>query len=243
LSRKGLVAALVNPLSLAVTAVGGTTFGLSGLWWILPLTAAAAGAVAAVQYRSQVEEESDLAPLYRERERALLGLVDRIAKVLDESTSTIKSCLTGMPQQLQQMRTTVRDLLRRQSRIDAFLAELPAQRAARELEQLEGALAAARTEDARAKFSNAVANKRSEMSSREDLRATSERIAAELAEIESVLENTLSRIVSLEHAHGPGLEEGGAGITHTLDEVLLTVRTLEQTLSEIQDPGGRYSRS
>lgn len=242
MSKKKLVSAVVNPLSLAVTAVGGATFGLSGLWWILPLTAAAAGAVAAVQYRSQVEE-GDFAPHYRDRERALLGLVDRIAGVLDESTATIKSCLASMPRQLQQMRTTVHDLLRRQSRIDAFLAELPAQRAARELEELEGALAAARTEAARAKFSNAVANKRSELSAREDLRATSERITAELAEIESVLENTLSRIVSLEHAHGPGLEEGGAGITHTLDEVLLAVQALEQTLSEIQDPGGRYSRS
>jgi chaperonin cofactor prefoldin len=75
------------------------------------------------------------------------------------------------------------------------------------------------------------------------LRSSSERIAAELAELQSALESSLSRIISLEHSHGAGVEQGGAGITSQLGEVLITIQALEQALSEIHDPNGRRSRS
>ena len=100
-----------------------------------------------------------------------------------------------------------------------------------------------RPEDAREKFASAIQNKRAEMESRENLRAQSERIAAELAEIESALGSTLSRIVAMEDLQEEAARESGQGISSKLGDVLATVDALEEALSEVLDPARRRART
>lgn len=74
MDAKRLIASVRSPLTLAVSAAGGATFLLSGLWWVLPLTACAAAIVSATQYRSELEGEELRGP-YASWERALLSQV------------------------------------------------------------------------------------------------------------------------------------------------------------------------
>ena len=239
---KELVSAIANPLSLAVAAVGGATFGLSGIWWLLPATAAAMGAVAASQFRFNRTAQTQLKEPYAERERELLALMDRIDQALADAHPSIRSSLPGIEQQLKAMRAKVGPLLKRQSRIDEFLLGFKPGGNAAELRRLEQSLASALTEDAREKFRSALNSKQGQIEAQNDLHATSERIAAELAELQAALENSLSRIVSLEHTHGSSLQADSAGITAQLGDVLITIQALEQALTELHDPARQRQR-
>jgi chromosome segregation ATPase len=242
-SMRGSLARVVgNPLVLALGAVGGATYGLSGSWWLLPATLLAAGLVAVTQYRAEAAEPSVLGPIYAARERELYQLMDRITAALAEGSAAIRSSLPDVPGQLQSMRAKVRDLLLRQSRIEAYLDESRPEVAAAELRRLESALAGARSEAAREQFKSALGSKRTELEAREDLRAASERIAAELAATEAALASCLSRILSLEHGHAGDLAQGGDVIGSELEQVLVTIDALEEALAEIHDPLGRRSR-
>jgi TolA-binding protein len=239
-----LLRALGNPLVLALGAVGGATYGLSGIWWVLPATLLASGLVAVAQLRPASGEPAPnpLPPAYAERERALLGLMDRIEQALAESAPAIRQSLPGVPEQIRQMRTKVRELLQRQARIEAHLQSTDPASAAAELEQLRRSHATARSEEARATFARALENKQSEIEAREDLHAVSERIAAELAATRAALESSSSRILSLEHGHGRELGSAGASIGTQLDDVLNTIGALEEALAEVHDPHGRRRR-
>ncbi|HET7541808.1 MAG TPA: hypothetical protein VFK05_18160 [Polyangiaceae bacterium] len=94
-------------------------------------------------------------------------------------------------------------------------------------------------DDARDKFLSAITNKHMELEALADLHATSERIAAELAELQAVLENSLSRILALEQAHRSGSQAEGSAVATQLGEVLVTIQALEQALSELRDPTDR----
>lgn len=236
---KKVTKAVINPLTLAVSAAGTATFALSGLWWILPLTAGVAALVSATHYRSSSADAPTLPEPYRRREQALLALVTRNLDALERSGEAIRASLSEVPFQLEAVKGKVNELLTRQSRIDHFLAEKQASRLRHELERLEEALANARTPEAREKFSQAVENQRAEIDSRDGLKASRERIAAELAEIETALSSTLTKIVALESLHDEEMRESGAGITEALGEVLDTVDALEEALSEAFDPQGR----
>jgi chromosome segregation ATPase len=242
-SKGQLARALSNPLVLALGAVGGATYAISGIWWLLPATLLASGLVAVSQSRSEEAPASALSPPYAARERGLHQLMDRITAALAESAPAIRSSLPHVPGQLEAMRGKLHDLLLRQSRIEAYLAEVQPELAAADLRRLEAALEAARTEDAREKFRSAVDSKKSELEAREDLRAASERVAAELAASEAALASSLSRILSLEHAHGGELGGDGSAIGSQLEEVLMSIGALEEALSEIHDPLGRRSRA
>ena len=238
MDARRLIQAIASPLTLAVGAAGGATFVLSGLWWVLPLTAGAAAVISATQYRAR--DDQGLAGAYAAREAALLAQVKRIEATLAASKGSIRSVLADVPKQLEEMRGKVRRLLERQARIDAFVAETHPNT---ELTQLERARAAARTEDARERFASAIQNKRAEIDSRDGLRAQSERIAAELAEIESALGSTLSRIVAMEDLQEEAARESGQGISSKLGDVLATVDALEEALSEVFDPSRRRART
>jgi chromosome segregation ATPase len=238
---KRLIASVRSPLTLAVSAAGGATFLLSGLWWVLPLTACAAAIVSATQYRGELAGE-ELRGAYASWERALLSQVARIEETLAVSRGPIRTCLEEVPKQLQDMRGKVRSLLARQARIDAFVAEVQPQDAQAALARLERLRSAAKTEDARVKYAAALQNKRAEMEAREDLRAQSERIAAELAEMESALASTLTKIVSMEDLQGEAVRESGEGISLRLGDVLATVDALEEALAQIADPRQRRAR-
>lgn len=231
---KRIVSAVLNPVSLAVGAAGSATFVLSGAWWVLPLTAAAWGAISATQAKGDVSNpaKSGLPPGYATRLHALHSLMKRIEDTLASSNDTVRACLADVPITLGEMRTKVEELLVRQSRIDAYLAEVHPQVAAAELQRLEISQQRAQTDEARAKWAAAVANKRAELDAKRELSNASDRIAAELAEIESALETTLSKIVGLEHGHAGITAEAQAGITNGLSDVLIKVSALEQALEE-----------
>lgn len=238
-NQKRFLSALLHPFSLAVGGIGGATYALSGEWWIAALTAVVMGAIIFGQLQAVPKplRIEILPPGYAERETALSALMDRIVTSVESSSATVRACLSAIPTQIDEVRTKVHSLLARQARIDTFLADPNVRLSQSDLARLERSLAAARTEAAKKKFSSALENKRRDLEAREDLRASSERIAAELAEIESALENTLSRIVSLGDAETS--PEESAGISSDLGEVLLTVQSLEQALTELQDPSTR----
>lgn len=238
---KRLFSAVLSPLTLAVGAAGTATFVLSGLWWVLPLTGVVAAVVSATQFGGKAEPVP-LPKAYKEREQALFALVVRVERQLESASDAIRGALEDVPRQLDQMRGKITHLLERQARIDAFVDEEPPRAAQREVERLEASLASARTPEAREKFAAALQNKKAELDARDGLRASSERIAAELAEIESALEGTLAKVVSMETLQGDAVREGGAGISSSLSDVLTTVGALEQALSETFDPQRRRVR-
>jgi hypothetical protein len=238
-NKQRLFSAFLHPFSLAVGAIGGATYALSGEWWVMPLTAVVMGAIVFGQLRAAPKPVriEVLPPGYAEREAALSALMDRIVSSVESSSSTVRACLSAIPTQISEVRVKAHALLARQARIDTFLADPNVRLSDSDLARLERSLGSARTEAARQKFSSALENKRRDLEAREDLRASSERIVAELAEIESALENTLSRIMSLGDAEAS--PEESAGISSDLSEVLLTVQSLEQALTELQDPNTR----
>lgn len=219
-------------MSLAVGAAGGATFALSGLWWVLPLTGVAWGVLSATQIKEQAAGAVALPEPYARRLHVLRTLIQRIASAVATGSETLRHCLGDIPITLGEMSTKIEDLLRRQSRIDSYLGEVHPQVAHAELARLESSLAAAQNHETRAKWAAAIENKRAEIAAREQLRDTSERIAAELAEMESALETTMSKIVALEHAQGDVSAELQAGIAGGLSDVLLKVTALEQALAE-----------
>jgi len=240
MDARRLISAVASPLTAAIAAAGGATWFVSGLWWILPVTAGAMAVVSATQYKSP--EPEGLQGEYAARERAIVAQVARIEGVLAEGSGAVKSSLSEVPRQLQDLRDKVRRLLDRQARIDAFVGEVPAQKARAELQQLQNAHDAARTDDARTKFANALQNRRAELESRAGLHEQSERIAAELAEIESALGSTLSKIVALQDLQGEARRAGGEGISNSLGDVLDTVDALEEALAEAFDPARSQGR-
>jgi chromosome segregation ATPase len=164
-----------------------------------------------------------------------MALLDRSHAALGSSSPVVRSSLSGVAEQLQQLRGKARRLLCQQARVDSFLAESRPEIAVAELAQLTSAHNQARTEDARRTFARALNNKQDELKSRAELRAGSERLSAELAELQSALESTISRILSLDCANRSA-EQGEADITVQLGELRITIEALEQALLEIHDP-------
>lgn len=236
---KRVMNAVLSPVSLAVGAAGGATFALSGMWWVLPLTGVAWGVLSATQIKGSGSGGADLPAPYATRLHVLRTLIGRIEKAVSTGSATLQACLGDIPVTLVESSAKVEDLLRRQARIDAYLAEVHPQVAAAELGRLEASLNAAESPATRAKWASAVENKRAEIAARAHLKDTSERLAAELAEIESALETTLSKIVSLEHAEGEATAELQAGIAGGLSDVLVKVSALEQALAETNPRASR----
>jgi len=235
---KRVVDAVLSPVSIAVGAAGGATFALSGAWWVLPLTGVAWGVLSATQLKAPGSEAALPGP-YATRLHVLRTLIGRIEKAVSTGSATLQTCLGDIPVTLVESSAKVEDLLRRQAKIDAYLAEVHPQVAAAELSRLEASLAGAESPATRAKWASAVENKRAEIAARAQLKDTSERLAAELAEIESALETTLSKIISLEHAEGEATAELQAGIAGGLSDVLVKVSALEQALAETSPRGAR----
>jgi chromosome segregation ATPase len=240
---KKLLGAVFSPLSLAVGAAGCITFALSELWWVVPLTGVAWGALSATQYRGERATATSLRAPYGTRLHALRALMKRIETTLAAANDTVRACLADVPVTLADMSTKVEDLLARQSHIDAYLAEVHPQVANAELARLEHSLGTAQSDEARAKWAAAVENKRAEITARKQLGDASERIAAELAEMESALETTLSKIVALEHGKGSISSEVQAGITGDLSDLVLRVSALEQALEETATEIGAGKRA
>ncbi len=238
---KRLFKAVLSPLTLAVGGAGVATFVVSGLGWVLPLTLGVAGVVSATQFGGK-DDEPPLPEPYLGRQRALGQRALRIEVKFAEASGGVRETLAGMPRQLEQLRAKVARLLERQARIDAFVNEESPRAMQREVERLAESLAAARTQEAREKFAAALAHRKAELESRDGLRATSERISAELAELESALAGTLTKLVSLETLQGEEVREGSAGITGALEDVLQTAGALEHALGETFDPAGRRAR-
>lgn len=242
---KRLLDAVINPLSLAVGAAGGATFALSGLWWVLPLTGVAWGVLSASQLKGEASPRArgPLPGAYATRLLVLRTLIKRIETAVGSGTETLRACLADIPVALIEMGAKVEELLHRQARLDGYLAEVHPQVAHSELARLETSLAASQSHETRTKWAAAVENKRAEIAAREQLRDTSEHIAAELAEIESALESTLSKIIALEHAEGHATAEIQAGIAGSLSDVLVKVTALEQALAETGTRVSRTSRA
>ncbi len=167
-----------------------------------------------------------------------MALFARLKLFLSESDPVVRRSLPGVAEQLRSLRGRARSLLRRQARIDDFLAGSRGELATAELARLSTLQEGARTADARQKFAEALGNKQSELKTQEDLRADSERIAAELAALQSALESSLSRVISLEHAQSSAVE-GEQELALELGELLLTLEALEQALLEVRDPNLR----
>ncbi len=227
----------MNPISLAVGAVGGATFAMSGAWWVLPLTGVAWGVLSATQLKGQgaPPPKSNLPTPYALRFMSLQAMAKRIEDTLASSDATIRSCLADVPPSLAEMLTKVEALLARQARIEAYLGEVHPQVAAAELARLEASHASAASEDAKRSWATAIENKRAELDARGALHGASDRIAAELAAIEAALGTTLSKIVSLEQ--GGVSAEAQAGITGDVSDVLIKVSALEQALDETSGAG------
>lgn len=234
-NRRRIAQALLHPFSLAIAAIGGATYALSGELWVVALAAVLMGGISIGQLRVKppAVRVEELPPLYAERHARLSQLVARVASAIQDSSATVRECLSSVPDQVAEVGSKAHGLLAQQARIDAFLADPGVHLEPIDLRQLEHSLTGARTEAAREKFAAALANKRRDLEARERLRASSERIAAELAEIESALQNALSTVVSLDGAEAPA---GSAAVSNALRDVLITVESLQQALTAMQDP-------
>lgn len=227
----------LNPLALMVLAAGCATSAITETWWLLPMAVAGYGIVTLNTWlgrnKATPPEPELVLPAGSKYARSideLTSLQHRITRALEICPEYARKQLEAAPERIAELIAKSRKLANLLLRLDIYIKRTEEKKVRKEVDRIKRKMEGKTAKDVLERYEKALANKTQELEGIQKIKTNRERVEVELMNIKYALENTLSKVVNIQSADGELLPSASQEVTPILDEVLLEVESLEQTV-------------
>ena len=198
-------------------SLGNRSSSFGGLTMRTPTTAPAAGAP----------------PPLDPRDARVDGICDKILAELRVAPEVVKEIFRRPEETIASLRTTCRDLTRRERDVRKFLSPEEDLRLAREHDALRKRVETESDEVAKLRLSSALAALEQQRDQRQELARSAARFDAEHTRISYTLESLYTQIVRMRSADSASVDVAGAGLRRSLDMLSQEVNALADALEKV----------
>jgi hypothetical protein len=198
-------------------SLGNRSSSFGGVTMRTPTTAPAAGAPAQMD----------------PRDARVDGICDKILAELRVAPGVVKEIFRKPEETIAALRTTCRDLTRRERDVRKFLSPEEDLRLSREHDALRKRVDTESDEVAKLRLSSALAALEQQRDQRQDLARSAGRFDAEHTRISYTLESLYTQIVRMRSADSSSVDVAGAGLRRSLDMLSEEVNALADALEKV----------
>jgi hypothetical protein len=198
-------------------SLGTRSSSFGGVTMRTPTTAPAAGAP----------------PQMDPRDARVDGICDKILAELRVAPEVVKEIFRKPEETIAALRTTCRDLTRRERDVRKFLSPEEDLRLSREHDALRKRVETEADEVAKLRLSSALAALEQQRDQRQDLARSAARFDAEHTRISYTLESLYTQIVRMRSADSASVDVAGAGLRRSLDMLCQEVNALADALEKV----------
>ncbi|MFL5312977.1 MAG: hypothetical protein ACJ79H_21290 [Myxococcales bacterium] len=198
-------------------SLGNRSSSFGGVTMRAPATAPAAGAP----------------PQMDPRDARVDGICDKILAELRVAPEVVKEIFRKPEETIAALRTTCRDLTRRERDVRKFLSAEEDLRLSREHDALRKRVESESDEVAKLRLSSALAALEQQRDQRQDLARSAARFDAEHTRISYTLESLYTQIVRMRSADSASVDVAGAGLRRSLDMLSQEVNALADALEKV----------
>jgi hypothetical protein len=198
-------------------SLGNRTSSFGGVTMRTPSTAPAAGAP----------------PQMDPRDARVDGICDKILAELRVAPEIVKEIFRKPEETIAALRTTCRDLTRRERDVRKFLSPEEDLRLSREHDALRKRVETESDEVAKLRLSSALAALEQQRDQRQELARSAARFDAEHTRISYTLESLYTQIVRMRSADSSSVDVAGAGLRRSLDMLSQEVNALADALEKV----------
>ena len=167
------------------------------------------------------------------RDARVDGICDKILAELRVAPEVVKEIFRKPEETIASLRTTCRDLTRREREVRKFLSPEEDLRLSREHEALRKRVETETDEVAKLRLSSALAALEQQRDQRQDLARSAARFDAEHTRISYTLESLYTQIVRMRSADSASVDVAGAGLRRSLDMLSQEVNALADALEKV----------
>jgi len=167
------------------------------------------------------------------RDARVDGICDKILAELRVAPEVVKEIFRKPEETIASLRTTCRDLTRREREVRKFLSPEEDLRLSREHEALRKRVETETDEVAKLRLSSALAALEQQRDQRQDLARSAARFDAEHTRISYTLESLYTQIVRMRSADSASVDVAGAGLRRSLDMLSQEVNALADALERV----------
>jgi len=160
-------------------------------------------------------------------------MCDKILAELRVAPEVVKEIFRKPEETIASLRTTCRDLTRRERDVRKFLSPEEDLRLAREHDALRKRVETESDEVAKLRLSSALAALEQQRDQRQDLARSAARFDAEHTRISYTLESLYTQIVRMRSADSASVDVAGAGLRRSLDMLSQEVNALADALEKV----------
>ena len=167
------------------------------------------------------------------RDARVDGICDKILAELRVAPQVVKEIFRKPEETIASLRTTCRDLTRRERDVRKFLSPEEDLRLSREHEALRKRVETESDEVAKLRLSSALAALEQQRDQRQELARSAARFDAEHTRISYTLESLYTQIVRMRSADSASVDVAGAGLRRSLDMLSQEVNALADALEKV----------
>jgi hypothetical protein len=161
------------------------------------------------------------------------GICDKILAELRVAPGVVKEIFRKPEDTIASLRTTCRDLTRREREVRKFLSPEEDLRLSRERDALQKRIESESDEVVRLRLSSALAALEQQREQRQELARSAARFDAEHTRISYTLESLYTQIVRMRSADSASIDVAGAGLRRSLDMLSQEVNALADALEKV----------
>jgi hypothetical protein len=161
------------------------------------------------------------------------GICDKILSELRVAPEIVKEIFRKPEDTIAALRTTCRDLTRREREVRKFLSPEEDLRLSRERDALQKRIESETDEVVRLRLSSALAALEQQREQRQELARSAARFDAEHTRISYTLESLYTQIVRMRSADSASIDVAGAGLRRSLDMLSQEVNALADALEKV----------
>jgi seryl-tRNA synthetase len=167
------------------------------------------------------------------RDARVDGICDKILAELRVAPEVVKEIFRKPEETIAALRTTCRDLTRRERDVRKFLSPEEDLRLSREHDALRQRVETESDEVAKLRLSSALAALEQQRDQRQELSRSAARFEAEHTRISYTLESLYTQIVRMRSADSASVDVAGAGLRRSLDMLSEEVNALADALEKV----------
>jgi hypothetical protein len=167
------------------------------------------------------------------RDARVDGICDKILAELRVAPGVVKEIFRKPEDTIAALRTTCRDLTRREREVRKFLSPEEDLRLSRERDALQKRIEGEADEVVRLRLSSALAALEQQREQRQELARSAARFEAEHTRISYTLESLYTQIVRMRSADSASIDVAGAGLRRSLDMLSQEVNALADALEKV----------
>src|SRR5438309_4573382 len=167
------------------------------------------------------------------RDARVDGICDKILAELRVAPQVVKEIFRKPEDTIAALRTTCRDLTRREREVRKFLSPEEDLRLSRERDALQKRIEGESDEVVRLRLSSALAALEQQREQRQELSRSAARFDAEHTRISYTLESLYTQIVRMRSADSASIDVAGAGLRRSLDMLSQEVNALADALEKV----------